>query len=94
MAARKKTKAGRRSQPKKAKAASKRGKAARKSSAKRAVRKTGTNKSPARKRTKRPVAKTRPATKSATPAETLIVDTVEEPVPGVVVVTETEYKAR
>jgi hypothetical protein len=85
MAKKKKAKRAPKRSPKKAKAAAKRGKATRKAARKRAAAKP--------KKKKRAAAKKQPVAKAAEilpPLETVIVDTVEEPSPGVVVVTEYE----
>lgn len=91
MAKRKKAKLARRAAPKKAKAAAKRGKSARSAAIARAAAKAKSGKRAAPRRAKRAAPKKRAAAKAAKPlppVETVVVDTVEEPVPGVVVVTE------
>jgi hypothetical protein len=93
MAQRKKAKRVRQTSPKKAKVAAKRGKSARGVVTKRAAAKTKSMKRSTPKQMKRAAPKKRPmgkAPKPLQPVETVIVDTVEEPVPGVVVVTEYE----
>jgi hypothetical protein len=85
MAKKTKAKRAQRRSPKKAKAATKRGKTTRKVTKGRAAAKP--------KKKKRAAVKKRPVAKSARNPqllETVIVDTVEEPAPGVVVVTEYE----
>jgi hypothetical protein len=89
MATRKKAKATRRARPKKAKAG-KRAKAARSASAIRAAVAAKAKKRPMPTLAKRKVAKKRAASKPTKTFESVIVDTVEEPMPGVVVVTEYE----
>jgi hypothetical protein len=85
MAKRKKAKVARRATSKKAKTAAKRGKSARNVAKTRAKAKPRAKMHSAPR--KRMAAK---ATRVAQPYETVIVDTVEEPSPGVVVVTEYE----
>ena len=87
MATRKKAKATRRARPKKAKAG-KRAKPARSASATRAAAARKAKKRPTPKVAKRKVAKKRAMPKPTPAVESVIVDTVEEPIPGVVVVTE------
>ena len=89
MAKRKKAKVARRATSKKAKVAAKRGKSARSAAKTRSKAKPKSKKRAATK--KRRAAK---AAKPTQPYETVIVDTVEEPSPGVVVVTEYEAVIR
>jgi hypothetical protein len=93
MAARKKAKSSRRAKPKKSKRIAKRVVAAKKSAKKVTGRKTVARKRAAPKRAKR--AAKQPQRSTQIPAtETVVVDTIEQPAPGVVVVTEAEYTVR
>ena len=88
MATRKKVKSARHTRPISTKTARKRSKVARKALAARAAKKA---KKPASKQRKSALAKRHAVTKRTALNETIVVDTIEEPIPGVVVVTETEY---
>jgi hypothetical protein len=94
MVAGRKSKSTRRAKQKNAKTVKKRAKAARKSSPRRTTRKTKTKKQPSSKRVRRATLEERAVSKLVTPNELMIVDTLEEPIPGVVVLTETEYEVR
>ena len=83
----KKAKSVRRARPKSTKAVRQRGKDVRKSLSARVAKKA---KKPASKKRKNAPTKRRAVTKRTAPKETILVDTIEEPVPGVMVVTETE----
>ena len=93
MAAHRKAKSSRRAKTTKSKRRAKRAVAANKS-----VRKVAPRKKVAKKRavSRRPKRTAKPAQRRAQvpAAETVIVDTIEQPAPGVVVVTETEYTVR
>ncbi len=98
MAQRRKRMMSRRGKLAKQRKASGRAKIAQKTKARRVPGKVRPKKTATRARPKRAVAKktaprkTKPLRPPAdVPAETIIVDTVEEPTPGVLVVTETEY---
>ncbi len=99
MARRKKAKRGRRTSPKRAKAPAKRAKSGRNATTRAAAKAKSKKRSPPRakaaasKQAKRAAPRKQRKAKTAKPlrpVETVIVDTIEEPVPGMVVVTEYE----